>query len=118
MVLLVLLSIGLLSYRFVFTTVRVTVVSSAETLLASPGERVEASIRCENRFGWRVPLSSPRFRCQIIEGRGLVALRYSQDSTSISIESLGSPGAVELRVFTPASIFPLSLRLPILPPFA
>jgi hypothetical protein len=118
MVFLALCSVTLLTYRFVFTPVRVTVVSSAETLLASPGENVRASILLENRLGWQVPFSSARLRCVVIEGRGLVALRYANDSTSVSIESLGAPGSVELRVFTPASVFPLSLRLPILPPFA
>ena len=113
-----LLSLCLLTYTSMFMPVRVSVFSSSPTLLALPGATVAVSIRAENRLGWKVPFSSPRLRCEFLDGGGLVSLRYAADSTSVMLESLGSTGAVELRIFTPASAFPLSLRVPILPPFA
>jgi hypothetical protein len=112
------LSLAVFLYTSVFTTVQVHVATEPDALLAISGSSVQLRVEAVNRLGWRVPFATPRFHCEVIEGADLVTLRAGTDSTSVFIESNGLPGSVELRVFTPASAFPLSIRIPILVPLA
>lgn len=112
------LSLGVFLYTSVFTTVQVQVHTQPDALLAISGSTVELRVEAMNRLGWRVPFASPPFRCEVIEGGNLVTLRMNSDATSMTVESNGTPGSVELRVISPASAFPLSIRIPILVPMA
>ncbi|MBL0174275.1 MAG: hypothetical protein IPP94_03240 [Ignavibacteria bacterium] len=112
------LSLGVFLYTSVFTTVQVHAVTQPDALLAVAGSSVELRIEAVNRLGWRVPFAAPRLRCEVLEGAELVTLRSATDSTMVIVESNGIPGSVELRVFTPASLFPLSVRVPVLVPLA
>jgi hypothetical protein len=111
MTIVVVTTLVLLGRHFVFVPVRVFVVAEPPRMFADPSSGVLVHVRVENRLGFAAPFHRTPLRCEFEEGQDLATLDYRDDSTTVRVRSNGHPGIVALKVITPASLFPLYVRI-------